>query len=186
MKRLLRFLASVPLIVPTLCHACWHAAGDKYGISPTLLNAIGVVESNLNPLAVNRSHYHKTRTYDIGLMQINASKKVMANLKLTQDDLLDPCTNIHVGARILHEKFIRFGVTWEAVGAYNASCTTLTKTECQSTRKRYAWRVYRAQRRLESPGLHHLKVQSNYVTPAQRQRALRHQPRIVMVNLNLS
>ena len=76
-------------------------------------------------------------------MQINSNEKMLRNLGVTSQQLLDPCTNIDAGARILAGKIARYGRTWEAVGAYNASCVTLTPQQCLRTRMRYAWRVYR-------------------------------------------
>jgi soluble lytic murein transglycosylase-like protein len=76
-------------------------------------------------------------------MQINSNRKMLRNLGVTPQQLQDPCTNIDAGARILAEKMARYGRTWEAVGAYNASCAALTPQQCLRTRMRYAWRVYR-------------------------------------------
>ncbi len=76
-------------------------------------------------------------------MQINSHRGMLKNLGVTADQLFDTCTNIDAGARILAEKMAKYGRTWEAVGAYNASCVTLTPQQCLRVRIRYAWRVYR-------------------------------------------
>ncbi len=131
------------LLSPGLASACWEQAAEKYSVPAPLLIAVAKAESSLNPRAVNRSHFGKTRTVDIGVMQINSDARILSNLGVTQEQLLDPCTNIHAGARILAEKMARHGRTWEAVGAYNASCVTLTPQQCLRVRMRYAWRVYR-------------------------------------------
>lgn len=122
---------------------CWVEAGERYGVNPKLLWAIASAESDLKPQAHNLSHIKRTGTRDIGLMQINSG--ALPKLKeygIQEKDLWHPCTNIGVGAWILVDKMAKLGPTWNAVGAYNAACTTLSKKECIETRSRYAWRVY--------------------------------------------
>jgi soluble lytic murein transglycosylase-like protein len=131
------------LLVPGAASACWEAAAQKHAVPAPLLVALAHAESSLNPRAINRSHFHKTNSVDIGLMQINANPRTLKNLGVTAEQLFDPCTNIEAGARILAEKFALHGRTWEAVGAYNASCATMTTQQCLRVRTRYAWRVYR-------------------------------------------
>lgn len=46
-----------------------------YGVSPSLLKAMATVESSLRPGAMNADHLLKTRSVDIGLMQINSRWK---------------------------------------------------------------------------------------------------------------
>ena len=102
--------------------ACWGEAGQRYGVSADLLYAIARVESNLNPKAVNRSHFQRTGSYDIGLMQINNRHlSVLSRHGIRESDLFDPCTNIQVGA---------------------AACSQLKGKACARARAQYAWRVY--------------------------------------------
>ena len=49
--------------------ACWVEAGDRHSIEPELLYAIALVESGLNPGAVN---HNNDGSRDVGLMQINS------------------------------------------------------------------------------------------------------------------
>ncbi|EEY6123461.1 lytic transglycosylase, partial [Escherichia coli] len=52
----------------------------------------------------------------------------------------DPCMNIYTGAYYLAIAFKKWGVSWEAVGAYNAG---FRKTERQNQRRlAYASEVY--------------------------------------------
>jgi len=124
--------------------ACWGEAGQRYGVSADLLYAIARVESNLNPKAVNRSHIQRTGSYDIGLMQINNRHlSVLSRHGISESDLFDPCTNIQVGAWLLSDLLSRRGMTWDAIGAYNAACSQLKGEACARARAQYAWRVYR-------------------------------------------
>ncbi len=125
-------------------HACWQDAAARYGVDARLLYAIAQQESSLNPAAINRSHAAHTGSVDIGLMQINSRRlPVLDQHGIREADLLDPCTNLQVGAWILAQSFRRHGATRQAVGACHASCTQLRPPDCAATRTRYAAAVYR-------------------------------------------
>jgi soluble lytic murein transglycosylase-like protein len=124
--------------------ACWDGAAQRYQINARLLYAIAKCESDMRPGVVNRSHRARTGTYDIGLMQINSSNlQRLGAYGIDEQQLYDACTNIHVGAWILADKIQRYGLSWEAVGAYNAACSELKGKDCAAARSRYAWCVYR-------------------------------------------
>lgn len=112
---------------------CWQDAETRFAVSRYLLLAIAENESGLNPLAVN---HNPDGTLDYGLMQINSRwLPVLAAQGIDSDALMNPCTNLEVGAWILAGNFARYGRNWRAVGAYNAREEAL--------RKRYAWQVAR-------------------------------------------
>jgi soluble lytic murein transglycosylase-like protein len=124
--------------------ACWDEAAQRYQVNARLLYAIAKCESGLRPMVVNRAHIARTGTYDIGLMQINSSNlPELSRYGISEKQLYDACTNIEVGARILADKIQRHGLSWEAVGAYNAACTELKGRDCAAARSKYAWCVYR-------------------------------------------
>lgn len=137
--------AVMALALANNASACWDEAARTYGVDPWLLYGIAVVESGLDTAALNLDHLGRTGSYDIGLMQINSRNlPALAKLGVAPEHLWDACTSVQVGARILREKLDHYGETWEAVGAYNASCTRLKGTACRKARMTYAWKVYRA------------------------------------------
>lgn len=98
---------------------CWAKAEQTYGVPSKLLVAIAKVETNLKPTVISKPN--KDGSYDIGLMQINSKwLSKLSRYNITERDLLEPCTNVMVGAWILSDNIQRLGYNWNAVGAYNA------------------------------------------------------------------
>lgn len=105
----------------------------------------------MRPHAMNKQHATKTGSYDIGLMQINSRwlrREPFSRLGYEEQHLLDACTNVRVGAWVLAGNLAKYRDTWEAVGAYNAACTSLKGNDCRRARSTYAWKVYRAMERM--------------------------------------
>jgi len=107
-------------LLPVYTHAfCFQQAGQRYGVSPTLLRVIAKAESNFNPSATN---HNRNDTVDVGLMQINS---IWADqLGSTWNDIFDPCTNVMVGAWILSQCIHNYGSNWQAVGCYHSRTPT--------------------------------------------------------------
>lgn len=142
------------LVLAQAAHAdCYEHHAARFRLDPNLLRAIADVESGGRPEAVNRTHLGRTGTTDVGLMQINTGwLPHLARHGISASDLQDPCTSIEIGAWILHGLVQRMGNTWEAVGAYNAACSSLKGAACTQARSDYAWRVFRKLRaRTSSP-----------------------------------
>lgn len=117
MTRVLFFALSLLFACSCLAN-CFEQAGARYGIAPTVLMAISVVESGSNPVARN---INRDGSEDIGHMQINSRwLGALSTYGIGRIQLLDPCVNTYVGAWILAQNFSRFGYSWEAIGAYNA------------------------------------------------------------------
>ncbi len=113
---------------------CFAAAGRYYHINPLLLRAIARTESSFDPHAINRN---TDGSMDLGLMQINSTwLPTLARAGIDAKRLLtDPCLNVAVGALILRDDIKRYGISWTAVGAYNAASP--------NKRVRYAAKVVR-------------------------------------------
>lgn len=114
--------------------ACFQRAGEHFGISPLLLRAIARQESGFNPRARNTANFNDSE--DRGLMQINSFWfPTLRRAGIDPESLWDPCTSIAVGAWILAGEIRTYGMTWEAVGRYNA--------RSPEKKRRYAAKIQR-------------------------------------------
>lgn len=105
---------------------CFKLAAESFGVNQNILMAIAQVESGYNENALN---INKNKTFDIGIMQINSIHlNVLSKIGLKQDNLLDPCTNIIVGAWLLKEATYREnGDVWRGVGRYHSATPALAQ-----------------------------------------------------------
>jgi soluble lytic murein transglycosylase-like protein len=140
MKRLTILIALLvgagasPDIIAAPTPACVADAARYHHVSPRLLQAIATVESGNDARALNQNG---NGTSDIGLMQINTAwLATLARFGVSRTRLFDPCVNVYVGAWILSRNIARLGLTWNAIGAYNALDPT--------KRVIYARKVYQA------------------------------------------
>lgn len=98
---------------------CFDLAGRDYHIDPDLLRAISWNESNLR---VSIMGYNPISGFGSGLMQVDSQHfDELASYGIKPEHLLsDPCLNIYTGTYYLAIAFKKWGVNWQAVGAYNA------------------------------------------------------------------
>ncbi|WP_310699504.1 MULTISPECIES: lytic transglycosylase domain-containing protein [Paraburkholderia] len=135
MKRVRIVLAGVVLCASACAVRadCIDDAARFHHLNARLVRAIATVESGQHPDAV---HVNADGTSDIGLMQINSRwLSTLSRFGISRAGLYDSCTNAYVGAWILSQNIHRLGLTWDAIGAYNAAT--------QTRRVAYARRVYR-------------------------------------------
>ncbi len=112
---------------------CLQQAAAKHGIAYSLLRAIAEQESRFNPRAI--SPPNANGSVDYGLMQINSAwLPTLAGYGVTQAHLFQPCISADVAGWILADNFRRMGVSWTAIGAYNAATPW--------KRARYAWAIH--------------------------------------------
>jgi len=93
---------------------CAIQYGLHYGIEPNLIKAIAKVESHNRPYAISPDGH------DIGLMQVRKTY-----VDETVEQLLDTCTSIKVGARILkfNKKNCKHKKDYTFIVCYNVGVT---------------------------------------------------------------
>ena len=97
---------------------CFDEAAARYGVNPYVLRGIAFVESGFRADSIGRN---SDGSIDYGAMQINSVH--LAELKrfgIAPAQLMDPCTNVMVGAYLYRRKIERYGNSWLAVGAYHS------------------------------------------------------------------
>ena len=119
---------------------CFEDAGRRYDIDPSLLKAIAIQESALDPVARNG-------VGDTGLMQINPFWfDKLADYGITPVHLEEACISANVGAWILATNFAQYGRGWNAVGVYHAG--TSKAKEVKERAARYIEKIKRHYSRL--------------------------------------
>ncbi len=131
---------------------CFDMAGRDYRIDPDLLRAISWQESNWVVGAIGKN---PGTGYGAGLMQIDSQHHAqLSKFGIKPEYLLtDACLNIYTGAYYLALAFKKWGVSWEAVGAYNAG---FRRTDRQAMRRlvyaRKIEAIYRAIKKNKNAG----------------------------------
>lgn len=152
MRRKLIFAALLLISTPAWSADCFDMAGRDYRIDPDLLRAISWQESNWKVNAIGKN---PGTGYGAGLMQIDSQHQgELSQYGIKSEHLLtDACLNIYTGAYYLALAFKKWGVSWEAVGAYNAG---FRRSDRQAMRRlEYARKIeaiYRAIKKNKSDG----------------------------------
>ncbi|MCA8057153.1 MULTISPECIES: lytic transglycosylase domain-containing protein [Burkholderia cepacia complex] len=135
MKRVWRipFCTLLVVVTQTVRADCLDDAARFHHVNVRLVRAIATVESGQRASVV---HLNGDGTTDIGLMQINSRwLTTLSRFGVSRAGLYERCTNAYVGAWILSQNIRSLGLTWDAIGAYNAGA--------HEKRIAYARRVYR-------------------------------------------
>lgn len=128
---------------------CFDMAGKDYKIDPDLLRAISWNESRFNTKAIGKN---PITGYGSGLMQVDSQHfPELKRYGIKPEHLVtDVCMNIYTGAYYLAIAFKKWGVSWDAVGAYNAG---FAKTKKQSIKRyRYAAKIHATYQSIKNNG----------------------------------
>ena len=97
---------------------CFEQAGAYQGVNPLVLRAVAWFESKGDAAAVNRN---ANGSIDVGQLQINSIHFAdLARQGIPHRALTDPCVNVFVAAWLLKQKMVKYGNTWQAIGAYHS------------------------------------------------------------------
>ncbi|QLK63784.1 transglycosylase SLT domain-containing protein (plasmid) [Enterobacteriaceae bacterium Kacie_13] len=136
MKKLLLSVVLMLVFSQVQAH-CFNYAAQKFNVDEDILRAIAKVESGYNANAVN---VNKNHSVDLGLMQINSihvPKLSKAGIKM--EDLLEPCTNVIVGAWLLRGSIDRAnGDLWRGVGYYHSATPRFYLSYISKVKKAFA------------------------------------------------
>ncbi len=122
---------------------CFAHAANRFGVSVDLLHAVAFVESHFRPEAISTN---RDGSVNYGMMQIHESN--LAWLGHNKDTIMEPCANVMAGARVLADMIKRYGMTWRAVGSYNAG----TSPALDVSRQEYVAKVRAAYLSGAAPG----------------------------------
>ena len=97
---------------------CVPYAASFHQVSDSILRAILLVESGMNPNTINKN---ANGSIDLGLGGMNSVHfQELAKFGIAPVHLLNACVATYVTAWQLKKQFTQYGVTWFAVGAYHS------------------------------------------------------------------
>jgi len=118
-----RVVAYTLLLLALCCRSavaadCYEDAAVYQHVNPLILHAIAWQESHDHAAAI---HANANGTIDVGSLQINSIHFArLAGYGIRPAALYDECVNVYVAAWLLKQKMIKYGNTWQAVGAYHS------------------------------------------------------------------
>lgn len=137
-RQLLADLESIADLVPEQYRMLVLDVARHEGLEPRVLASVGWVESRWDPQAAGSSG-------EIGIMQIMAGTAdwIADQMGLETYDLIDPATNVAMGARYLRLLIDEHGSVEEALAIYNAG--PAYRTRAPQAARGYVDRVRAAQ-----------------------------------------
>ncbi|MGS0741442.1 lytic transglycosylase domain-containing protein [Glaciimonas sp. GG7] len=114
----LLFSLNITIAGQAMASDCFESAAAYQGINSGVLRAISIKENRRCDATISKN---TNGSVDIGCMQINSIHlKELSTHGVSQQDLLDQCKNIYVGAWHYKKMIRKYGDTWMAVGAYHS------------------------------------------------------------------
>lgn len=95
-------------------------ARQESGIRPWVINVAGkgyFPQSREEARAIADKAWAEGRSFDVGIMQVNSFW--LKKYGIAVEDVLEPQSNIAMGVWILAREIRRYGLTWQAIGAYH-------------------------------------------------------------------
>ncbi len=95
-------------------------ARQESGTRPWVINVAGksyFPESRSEAYAIADQAYNAGQSFDVGIMQINSYW--LKKYRIAIEEVLEPQKNIAMGVWILAREIQRYGLTWQAIGAYH-------------------------------------------------------------------
>jgi lysozyme-related protein Hpa2 len=97
---------------------CFDEAAAYQHVNPAVLRAIAWQESHGR---ADARHRNANGSVDYGLMQINSVHlDELQRWGIDPSRLMQPCVGVYVAAWHLRKMMLKYGNTWDAVGAYHS------------------------------------------------------------------
>ncbi|WP_343732534.1 lytic transglycosylase domain-containing protein [Duganella sp.] len=102
---------------------CFDEAAAYQHVNAEVLRAIAWQESRGRADAL---HHNANGSLDYGLMQINSAHQAeLRRWGIAPEQLMEPCVGVYVAAWHLRKMMLKYGNTWDAVGAYHSETPAL-------------------------------------------------------------